>query len=177
MTGRAENASQVARIFEDITKISLFNETMEMSLKVRLLKMFLRKIPELNYATSTWPFALGIRSPKNWKLEDRKHFTWSDETKVNLGPEDLKWVWKNKWEGISDRTVERTLKFGGGFLIVCGSKVWDRLGILAKIDEKIDAEHYYQVLGTINLKVWNATAKNRATLSLIKKMTRKIQAE
>lgn len=53
MTGRAENASQVARIFEDITKISLFNETMEMSLKVRLLKMFLRKIPELNYATST----------------------------------------------------------------------------------------------------------------------------
>ena len=29
-----------------------------------------------------------------------------------------KWVWKMPGEGLSDRLVQRTVKFGGGFLII-----------------------------------------------------------
>ena len=50
-----------------------------------------------------------------WTLEDWKGVIWSDDTKINcLGSDGRKYVWKNRDEGLSDRLVEGTVKFGVG---------------------------------------------------------------
>ena len=56
---------------------------------------------------------------KDWTLGDWKRVVQSDETKINcLGSDGRKWAWKRAGEGLSDRLVEGTVKFEGGFVMV-----------------------------------------------------------
>ena len=72
---------------------------------------------------------------------------WSDETKINhLGSDGRKWAWKKPGEGLSDRIVEGTVKFGGGSLMMWGCMMWERVGYGWKIDGRIDAELYTKIL-------------------------------
>ena len=84
---------------------------------------------------------------KNWTLEDWKRVIWSDETKINrLGSDGRKWVWKKAGEGLSDRLVEGTLKFGGVSLMMWGCMLWEGPGFATKIEGKMDADLYVQIL-------------------------------
>ena len=84
---------------------------------------------------------------KNWTLEDWKHAIWSDETKINrLGSDGRKWVWKKPGEGLSDRLVEGTLKFGGGSVMMWGCMSWDGIGYSCKIDGRMDGNLYIKIL-------------------------------
>src|SRR5258708_6345885 len=66
------------------------------------------------------------KSHQHWALEGWKRLIWSDETKINhFGPDGRKWVWKKSGEGLSDRLVEGTVKFGGGHMGCFG---WDGAG-------------------------------------------------
>ena len=50
---------------------------------------------------------------KDWTLGDWKRVVSSDETKINcLGSDGRKHAWKRAGEGLSDRLVEGTVKFG-----------------------------------------------------------------
>ena len=52
-------------------------------------------------------------------MEDWKKVVWSDEIRINCqGSDGRKWVWKKAGEGLSDRLVEGTRKFGGGSVMV-----------------------------------------------------------
>ena len=52
-------------------------------------------------------------SHKDWTKDDWKKAFWSDETKINrLGSDGRQWVCKTNGEGLSDRLVEGTKKFG-----------------------------------------------------------------
>ena len=54
-----------------------------------------------------------------WTVEDWKRVVWSDETKISrMGSDGRKWVWKQKGEGLSERLVQGTQKFGGGSLML-----------------------------------------------------------
>ena len=56
---------------------------------------------------------------KDWTIKDWKKVIWSDETKINcLGSDGHKWAWKRAGEGLSDRLVDGTLKFGGSSLMM-----------------------------------------------------------
>ena len=81
-------------------------------------------------------------------MEDWKKVVWSDETKINhLGSDGRKWVWKKAGEGLSDRLVEGTLKFGGGgSLMVWGCMLWEGVGDAYKIDGRIDGDLYIKIL-------------------------------
>ena len=58
---------------------------------------------------------------KDWTVKDWKRVVWSDETKINcLGSDGHKWVWNRPEEGLSDRLVEGTVKFGGGSVMIWG---------------------------------------------------------
>ena len=46
---------------------------------------------------------------KDWTLEDWKHVIWSD---------GKKWAWKKAGEGLSDRLIQGTVKFGRGSLMM-----------------------------------------------------------
>ena len=78
---------------------------------------------------------------------DWKKAVWSDETKINrLGSDGRKWVWKKAAEGLSDRLVEGTKKFGGGSLMMWGCMLWDGVGYACKIDGIMDADLYVKIL-------------------------------
>ena len=90
---------------------------------------------------------------KDWTLEDWKRIISSDETKINrLGSDRRKYTWKEEGEGLSDRLVEGTVKFGGGNLMMWGCMTWDGVGYATKIDGKIDGELYTEILGDELLK-------------------------
>ena len=72
---------------------------------------------------------------------------WSDETKINcLGSDGCKWVWKRLGEGLSDRLVEGTVKFGEGSVMIWGCMTWKGVGYAAKIDGGMDSDLYLQIL-------------------------------
>jgi hypothetical protein len=84
---------------------------------------------------------------KDWTVDDWKRVVWSDETKINrLRSDGRKWVWKKAEESLSDRLVEGTLKFGGGFLMMWGCMFWEDVGYGCKIDGRMDADLYTQIL-------------------------------
>ena len=80
-------------------------------------------------------------------LEDWKKLDWSDENRINhLGSDGRKWVWKKVGEGLSDRLVEGTLKFGGRSLMIWGYMLWEGVRDACKIDGRMDGDLYIKIL-------------------------------
>ena len=63
---------------------------------------------------------------QDWTVDDWKRVIWSDETKINrLGSDGRVWGWKLPGEGLTDRLVQGTQKYGGGSVMVWGCMSWD----------------------------------------------------
>ena len=76
-------------------------------------------------------------------MEDWKKVIWSDETKINcLGSDGCKWAWRREGEGLNDRLVEGTLKFGGGSLMMWECMTWEKVGFASKINGRMDGDLY-----------------------------------
>ncbi|KAI5115405.1 hypothetical protein M0805_004187 [Coniferiporia weirii] len=146
-SGKAENAVQVARILRTITNGSVSDETVRNCLKGAGMKAVVKKkrpILSKRHRKEQLDFA---SAHKDWTLEDWKKVVWSDETKVNrLGSDGKKWAWKQSGQGLSDRLVEGTLKFGGGSIMIWGCMLWEGTGLACKIDGRMDGELYTQIL-------------------------------
>ena len=84
---------------------------------------------------------------QDWTVEDWKRVIFSDETKANrLGSDGRKWAWKLPGEGLTDRLVEGTLKFGGGSVMVWGCMSWAGVGNCCKIDGRMDGVPHTAIL-------------------------------
>jgi len=144
---KAENAVQITQTLKDIINQPLSAKTVRRHLSQSGMKAVVKKkMPLLSkrHRRERMDFAL---AHQDWTLEDWKKVVWSDETKINrLGSDGRKWVWKKKGEGLSDRLVEGTLKFGGGSLMMWGCMMWDGVGYACKIDGRMDGELYCQIL-------------------------------
>jgi hypothetical protein len=55
-------------------------------------------------------------------------------------------VWKRAEEGVINRIIEESLKFGGGFLMIRGCMFWEGGEYGCKIDGRTNAELYIQIL-------------------------------
>ena len=86
-------------------------------------------------------------SHQHWTVEDWKQVIWSDETKINhIGSNGKRWAWKKAGEGLSDRLVQGTVKFGGGSLMMWGCMTWEGVGMACKIDGRMDTDLYLQIM-------------------------------
>ena len=84
---------------------------------------------------------------QNWTVEDWKRVIWSDETKINrYGSDEKQWVWKQAGQGLIDREVQGTVKFGGGNIMVWGCMGWEGVGRLAEVEGRMDATQYVDIL-------------------------------
>ena len=124
-TRKAENAVQVTKSLKTITNQSLSPTTVRRHLKKADMKAVIkRKCPFLSakHCKARLDYA---HAHKDWTVEDWKRVVWSDKTKINcLGSDGCKWVWKRLGEGLSDRLIEGTVKFGGGFVMIWGCMTW-----------------------------------------------------
>jgi hypothetical protein len=65
---------------------------------------------------------------REWTVEDWKRVMWSDETKINrIGSDGKQWVWKKAGDGLIEREVQGTVKFGGGNIMVLSHPVTNPL--------------------------------------------------
>src|SRR5580700_3442428 len=145
--GKAENAAQLTKPLADVINQPLSTRTVRRHLKNAGLKAVVkRKRPLLSKqhrrARLDWAIA-----HQNWTVDDWKVVVYSDETKINrLGSDGREWVYKFPGEGLTDRLVKETVKFGGGSVMVWGCMVWEGVGYACKIDGRMDAELYTQIL-------------------------------
>ncbi len=58
-------------------------------------------------------------------------------------------------EGLSNRLVQGTQKFGGGSLMMWGCMLWEGVGYACKIDGRMDGELYTKILEDESLAVFN----------------------
>lgn len=144
---KAENATQVTRSLQEFVEGSISTKTVRRALRSAGLRPVVKcKRPSLTkrHKRERMDFAL---AHENWTLEDWKRVYWSDETKINrLGSDGRKWVWKKAGEGLSDRLVQGTVKFGGGALMMWACMGWDGVGMATKIDGRMDADLYVSIL-------------------------------
>ena len=146
-TGKAENAVQAAGLVQGWSSTSFSTQTLRRGLKRSgMVPVVKKKRPLLkpHHRKARLEFA---ERHQEWTVEDWKRVIWSDETKINrLGSDGRKYVWKEEGEGLSDRLVEGTVKFGGGNLMMWGCMTWDGIGFATRIEGKMDAELYVQIL-------------------------------
>lgn len=64
-------------------------------------------------------------------MEDWKKVIWSD---------GQHYVWKQRTEDFKERDIYKTVKFGGGKIMVWGCMGWDGTGILCEVEGKMDAK-------------------------------------
>ena len=84
---------------------------------------------------------------QHWVIDDWNRVIWPDETKINrFGSDGRLWCWKLQGEGLSDRTVQPTLKHGGGSVMVWGCVTAHGVGYLSKIEGGLDGELYCKIL-------------------------------
>src|SRR5262249_45273584 len=84
---------------------------------------------------------------REWTVEDWKRVIWSDETKINrIGSDGRQWVWKGVEEGLIEREVQNTVKFGKGNMMVWGYMEWNGVRQLAEVQGKINAKQYVSIL-------------------------------
>lgn len=70
-------------------------------------------------------------------IEGLEEGIWSDEKQ---------WVWKQKGEGLIEREVQNTVKFGGGNIMVWGCMEWSGVGQLAEVEGRMNADQYVDIL-------------------------------
>ena len=133
-SGKAGTAVDVAKTLSNITNQPLSTQTVHHNLKIAGMRAVVKKKPLLKQRHRKERMDLAL-AHQYWTVEDWKKVVWSDEAKIKrLGSDGRKWVWKKAGEGLSDRLVEGTLKFGGGSLMVWGCMLWDGVGYACKID-------------------------------------------
>jgi len=145
--GKADNAVQAAGMARDHTGGRFSTQTLRWRLKEAGMSAVVKKKHPLlqpRHRKARMEFA---ERHAEWTVENWKKVIWSDETKINcLGSDGRKYVWKEGGESLSDRLVEGTVKFGGGNLMMWGCMSWEGVGYATKIDGKMDADLYTEIL-------------------------------
>ncbi len=146
-SGKSKTAAAVTRELRQLKQSPLHPSTVQRKLKAAGLKAVVKqKKPLLTAAHKRARLDWAI-AHQDWTLEDWKQVVWSDETKINrLGSDGKHYVWKQPGEGPSECTVQGTLKFGGGSLMLWACMLWEGPGFACKIDGKMDADLYVQIL-------------------------------
>ncbi|CAK9820308.1 Transposable element Tcb1 transposase [Anthophora plagiata] len=83
----------------------------------------------------------------NQPVEFWKRVLWTDESKFELlGLKQRLRVWRKTGEELEDRHLQKTVKHGGGNIMVWGCFSWEAVGQLIKIDGIMTADTYIDIL-------------------------------
>jgi len=96
-------------------------------------------------------------------VNDWKRVIWSDETKINrLESDGREWVWKKRGSNhLTSQHVKGTVKFGGGNLMMWGCMTTKGVGYACRIDQRMDAELYMDILEDYFLPMLNFYKMNK----------------
>jgi len=88
-----------------------------------------------------------VKKYREWTENDWANVVFSDESKINrICSDGVRWVWDDQEPKLNSRTVQGTVKFGGGNVMVWSCMSWHGPGYIAKIDDTMDSQLYIQIL-------------------------------
>jgi transposase len=146
-TGKASNAVQATHYINTIISTPVSSETVRRVLRKHSFKAVVKKKKPLLTARHKQKRLAFANKYREWTVEDWKRVIWSDETKINrMGSDGRQYVWKQKGEGLIEREVQSTLKFGGGNIMVWGCMGWNGVGQLVEVEGRMDANQYVDIL-------------------------------
>ena len=146
-SGKVDTAVQLAKTLQEVTNQSCSTQTVRKHMRVMGLKAMVNKKRPLLTKRHIKEMVNFAVAHQHWTIEEWKKVVWSDETKINrLGSDGRKWVWKKAGEPLNNRQVEGTVKFGGGNLMMWGCMMWEVVGYGCRIEGKMDADLYTQIL-------------------------------
>jgi len=88
-----------------------------------------------------------VKKYREWTEDDWANVVFSDESKINrICSDGIRWVWDDQPGRLNSRTVQGTVKFGGGNVMVWSCMSWHGPGYIAKIDDTMDFQLYIQIL-------------------------------
>ena len=148
---KAKNAVQAARALSDVTNTIVHPQNVRRALKTSgLVAKRKKKKPMLTkrHRQARLEFA---EKHQHFTIEDWKQYIWSDEVKVNLfGSDGEDWAWVETYNnghiGLSSQAIQPTVKHGGGNIMVWGNMSWEGVGYACRIEGKMDADLYIQIL-------------------------------
>jgi transposase len=98
--------------------------------------------PESKKKRLAWAKAMIVKPKEYWR-----RVIWTDESKFNLFSSDGKlWVWRAVGEAFDEKCTSKTVKHGGGNVMVWGCMSAVGTGNLALIDGKMYAPKYIKLL-------------------------------
>ena len=87
------------------------------------------------------------RIHQHWTMEDQSRVVFSDESKINCFCSDgMTWCWTRNVGELSSKTVNQTIKHGGGGIMVWGCMCINGPGLICKVDRCINQSHYLDIL-------------------------------
>ena len=147
-SGRVLSAQKMVKVAETDLKINISVSTIKRILKYEGLVSFKRpKKPLLSRAHRQKRKEFALKH-LYWTVDDWKWVIWSDEVKINrIGSDGIKWGWRRPGEQLRDHHVIKTVKFGGGHLLLWGCLTYYGIGFARMIEGTLDSEMY---IGTNN---------------------------
>jgi transposase len=146
-TGKADTATQLQRELKTITNTSISVQTIRNALKKEeLVARVKAKKPLLRprHIKQQLDFAYKYQ---HWTEEDWARVIWSDETKINrLASDGRQWVWKKAGAPLTAQHVTPTVKFGGGSVMIWGCMTVHGVGLMCRIEGKMDASLYEEIM-------------------------------
>ncbi|CAK9827632.1 Transposable element Tcb1 transposase [Anthophora retusa] len=101
------------------------------------------------------------RKYENFTEADWSKVIWSDETKIDyFGSDGREWTWKSPGQQLQSHHVHRTIKFGGGHIMIWSCMTSEGVGCVDKIEGTMTAKSYIKILENsllISLEKWGKT--------------------
>lgn len=147
ISGKCDTASDAAKLLGHDFNITVSPQTVRNVLKSKGLKAKHKvKKPAISVTNQKKRLQFA-KKYQHWTVHDWNRIIWSDETKINrIGSDGRLWCWTSKEEVLPERTVEPTVKYGGGSLMIWGCITAYGVGYLSRIDGGLDADLYCQIL-------------------------------
>lgn len=90
------------------------------------------------------------REHKDWSAADWATVLWSDESKFNMrGSDGAQYVRRREGEALSDRCTRKTVKHGGGHIMVWGCMCSSGTGRVFKVEGNMKHDQYIGILQNV----------------------------
>ena len=160
-TSKAKNATDLKRKFFP----SIHVDTLRRALKSRNLKAYIRQKKPLLTAAHRRKRKEWGESHCYWEEKDWRAVIFSDESKFNLiGSDGRQWCWREPGQGCDSRFTKKTVKHGGGSVMVWGCVTPRGVGQLQRIHGIMDRFVYCDILSQSLLGTLDKLDLDRSSL-------------
>lgn len=142
-----QNPKLSSRNIKETTGLTISTRTIRRRLKDSGLKSCLAsKRPHIS-TTNKHKRLMFAKKYATKPLAFWKQVLWSDESKFELfGQKRRSRVWRKSGDALKERNIQKTVKHGGGNVMVWGCFAWSGVGNLVKIEGIMTADVYIDIL-------------------------------